>query len=358
MLPAHAMYTRKKVSTSSAARMTNVEREAIARQILQCEKDARAAIAGIEVAERILQERSHNERTRASSVDRLERAVAAAVEAGRSELHDGGASSPRVSSHAALALLSQARELRWRLAMSAQHVAIGEARKLYSTLMPLEDLVQEGMIGIYRAALRFDPDRGIHFTTYAHWWVRAQMTRALETDGCHIRLPGGVVELLRNLNSVRASWEGNEPPTVHDYAERLNLDPRRVEVLLQLPQVLTFSDITEDDECLFEPTCDADQEEVAVITSAWRSLVEPALNDLDTRSRRVLHGIYEEDRTRGHVGLEIGLSRERVRQIEGAAIQYLRAYASAGDSSVEEVPKGDGGQAGSIPAEAMAAVGK
>ena len=93
----------------------------------------------------------------------------------------------------------EAESLRWQLAMSAMRIARGEARKLACSLMAEEDLVQEGYIGLLRAARRFDPDRGIRFTTYARWWVRAQMTRALETAGRMVRLPGGAVEQLRSL---------------------------------------------------------------------------------------------------------------------------------------------------------------
>ena len=86
--------------------------------------------------------------------------------------------------------------------MSGRRIAHGEARKLAGPFMDEEDLVQEGYIGLLRAAKRFDPDRGIRFSTYARWWVRAQMTRAIDHTGRPVRLPGCAVEQTRNLRKA------------------------------------------------------------------------------------------------------------------------------------------------------------
>ena len=126
----------------------------------------------------------------------------------------------------------RAEELRWRLAMSGRRIAHGEARKLAGPFMDEEDLVQEGYIGLLRAAKRFDPDRGIRFSTYARWWVRAQMTRAIDHTGRPVRLPGCAVEQTRNLRKAMKRFEsvGMEYST-SDLAEEVGIDKERAELL-------------------------------------------------------------------------------------------------------------------------------
>ena len=161
------------------------------RAIRMAEMKTREVLAGIDSAEAILRARpKREERTRAGAIDRLEQAVLSVrSEARRTREPELVESANQASRH-----WDEAESLRWQLAMSARRIARGEARKLTCSLMAEEDLVQEGYIGLLRAARRYDPDRGIRFTTYARWWVRAQMTRALETAGRMVRLPGGAVE--------------------------------------------------------------------------------------------------------------------------------------------------------------------
>ena len=159
-------------------RITVEEERDLARRIRAAEREARAAIAGIDPAEDILRRRpTRNERTRAGAIDRLVEAVAACEDEAKVD--------PEVRKYVnqAKGHLAEAESLRWELAMSARRIARGEARKLACSLLGEEDLEQEGFVGLLRAAKRFDPDRGIRFSTYARWWVRAQMTRALETTG-------------------------------------------------------------------------------------------------------------------------------------------------------------------------------
>ena len=158
-------------------RLTADEEKDMARAIRRAETSAKQAIDLIEDARAVLERRPERaERTRAGAVDRLEEAVMLVGQLARTD------ESIRKSAGRASAAWQEAENLRWRLAMSGRRIAHGEARKLAGPFMDEEDLVQEGYIGLLRAAKRFDPDRGIRFSTYARWWVRA--SSAVSKSGC------------------------------------------------------------------------------------------------------------------------------------------------------------------------------
>ena len=157
--------------STAAGRLTAEEEKSIAREIRKAEQASREYIAGVDEAEDILGRRPERaERTRAGAVDRLEEAVFAVMKEAKSQ--------PELRPLAGKAMTAWklAESLRWRLAMSGRRIAHGEARKLAGPFMDEEDLVQEGYIGLLRAAKRFDPDRGIrlHYFLkgYAEDWCR------------------------------------------------------------------------------------------------------------------------------------------------------------------------------------------
>ena len=146
----------------------------MARDIRSAEQLALDAVSGIPETDSILQQRPQRvERTRAGAVDRLEAAVKELQRLSRANKEDLDL---KKLARKARRHWGTAEELRWNLAMSGRRIAHGEARKLAGPFMDEEDLIQEGYIGLLRAAKRFDPDRGIRFSTYARWWVHAQMT--------------------------------------------------------------------------------------------------------------------------------------------------------------------------------------
>lgn|GEM_PF-914670 len=108
------------------------------------------------------------------------------------------------------ALWKRTEEERWQLAMSGYRIAVGEARKMGGRGLDHEDLVHEGIVGLLDAAKRFDPARKLRFSTYARWWVRARMMRAIDTTGSTVRLPGGLLEKLRRLEMLKAQLEKAE----------------------------------------------------------------------------------------------------------------------------------------------------
>ena len=207
----------------NSERLTSDQEKDMARRIRKAETKAREAIEGISFAEEILQQKPERaERTRAGMVDRLEGAVEAAWKASKEnpELRTGA----RIAKGA----WAEAEALRWKLAMSGRRIAHGEARKLAGPFMDEQDLVQEGYIGLLRAAKRFDPDRDIRFSTYARWWVRAQMTRAIDHTGRPVRLPGCAVEQTRNLRKAIKRFEAaGIPHTVADLAAEVGVDKQQ-----------------------------------------------------------------------------------------------------------------------------------
>jgi RNA polymerase nonessential primary-like sigma factor len=310
-------------------RISAEEERDLAHRIRVAEREAREAIAGIDEAERVLRRRpTRTERTRAGAVDRLIEAVEACAVIAKTD------PSIRVDVTKAHQKLAEAESLRWELGMSARRIARGEARKLACSLMSEEDLVQEGYIGLLRAAKRFDPDRGIRFSTYARWWVRAQMTRALETSGRMVRLPGGAVEQIRNLQQAAERLDRmGEDWTLDDLAEEVGVERARAQLLLAQGGVVSIDQPDDDGLCVGDRLA-AEGRDINPDTNAMKTqalgLVRGAFGEvLDDRERYILVNHYGlegvEARTMADIGKSMGLSRERVRQIEVGALGRLRA---------------------------------
>ena len=238
---------------------------------------------------------------------------------------------------AELARAAQAGDEQARRALSEANLrlVVSVAKRYAGRGLPFLDLIQEGNLGLMKAAEKFEPERGFKFSTYATWWIRQSITRAIADQGRTIRIP---VHLVESINRVkRAAGEllrkNGREPTAEEIAVQLDLEPDRVRELLQLAQdpISLETPVGEEEDAHLEDFIQ-DEEAGVPADEAGRQLLHRellnVLKSLTPREERVItlrFGLEDgRARTLEELGREFNVTRKRVRQIEAKALRKLR----------------------------------
>ena len=271
---------------------------------------------------------------------RLEEEVSLAI-----RIRKGTASSQHLKNHRGNLSASRRGELealiddghlaREHLIKANTRLVVSIAKKYIGRGVPFLDLIQEGNLGLMKAVSKFEYERGFRFSTYATWWIRQTITRAIADQGRTIRVPVHMTDRIRTMykTSHRLEQDLGRPPTSEELSSALEVDTDRVEWMQQVSwtPISLESPVGDEDDSEFGMFVEDDltpPPSQTAYENMLRDRVEQVLSSLSPREERILKLRFGLENghpyTLEEVGQKFGLTRERIRQIEGKALRRLR----------------------------------